>query len=304
MAILAGYRQALDQLTTGTSRRLSSTAGDLDDLVLWIGRLARAHSWTPARSNITPLRAPAELAPAPADITAVLIAVAHTMDAVTQVTHLDLGAIERAAAAGTIYSPARLLPESADVIHAYRYRPASADQIAELLHASHETITAAHKSIAALDSLLQATSTVGEAHALARALRHNPAGSRPHPGNTWPRTAPALTSTGLSPEAGETERLLHSLQVSDPELLLRAAALDHANRDLTSEAIGVALQRTRANDEAKYSTYSYSRPPRSRSARAAGNDNPDNQFKLSFVATNSGVPLTRGPTRGHRAKRR
>src|SRR6185437_12249965 len=59
---------AWDPVTTGPSRRLSSIAVELDDLVLWTGRLAHTSTWTPARRDASPLRRAADLAPKIADI--------------------------------------------------------------------------------------------------------------------------------------------------------------------------------------------------------------------------------------------
>jgi hypothetical protein len=77
---------------------------------------------------------------------------------------------KRAATAGWIYSPARLLPESDDLVHVYRYRHASPGQIAELRAAYHQAINAAETVTATLDTLLADLCTPGEPYALVRAL--------------------------------------------------------------------------------------------------------------------------------------
>jgi hypothetical protein len=163
---------AWDPLTTGTSNRLSLIAAELDDLLLWIGRLARTATWTPA--NAGPPRTPADLARTPDDIAIVAVTVGRTADAAAQITRHDMRSAGQAASAGWIYSPARLLPESDDLVHVYRYRQASPGQIAELRAAYHHAITATERVTATLDILLADLCTPGEPYALARALQRSP----------------------------------------------------------------------------------------------------------------------------------
>ncbi len=89
---------AWDLLTTGTSRRLSLIAAELDDLVLWIGRLARTGTWTPAHANAGRPRTPADLARTPDDVAIVLVAVGRAIDTVTQITRQDMQSADQAAA--------------------------------------------------------------------------------------------------------------------------------------------------------------------------------------------------------------
>jgi hypothetical protein len=177
---------------------------------------------------------------------------------------------ERAAGAGWIYSPARLLPESDDLVHVYRYRHAPAGQIAELRAACHHAITTTERVTATLDTLLTDLSTPAEPYALARALQRSPVAATPRP-SARPVSSPAA---GPGPGAGDVERLLHDLKVSDPQLLLRAIALDHATRDLTAEALTKAEQLARAEESARHATGCHYKNPRNRSARLAAQDLP------------------------------
>ncbi len=52
----------------------------------------------------------------------------------------------------------------------------------------------------------------------------------------------------------ESERLLHSLKVTGPQLLFRAIALDHATRDLTAEAFTKTQQFIRLTEAPRYAT--------------------------------------------------
>jgi hypothetical protein len=265
---------AWDPLTTGTSNRLSLVAAELDDLVLWIGRLARTGTWTPAHANVGRPRAPADLARTPDDVTIVLVVVGRTADAATQVARQDMQSAERASAAGWIYSPARLLPDNDDLVHVYRYRHASPGQIGELRAAYHHAITATETVTATLDTLLTDLCTPGEPYALARALQRSPVAAHPRHQDTKPLSSRRTTAAELGPGAGDAERLMHSLKVSDPELLFRAIALDHATRDLTAEALTKVEQLNRLNRDAKHATGCHSKKRRNSSARLAAQDLP------------------------------
>ena len=175
------------------SRRLSNIAVELDDLVLWTGRLAHTGTWTPARSNVCPRRSAADLAPKTADLGAVLTAVSHSIEATAAITRTDMHHMQAAAAASQIYSPARLQPENHDRTHIYRYRPATTGQIADLLTAYDDAVAATDRATARLDGLLITHNLPGGSHALARAISHSPASPQhrqhPLPPEQRPRTA-------------------------------------------------------------------------------------------------------------------
>ncbi len=102
---------------------------------------------------------------------------------------------------------------------------------------------------------------------MARAISHSPATPQHRQHALTPEQRPRTTAS--RPEVTGLERLLHDLNISDPELLLQATALDHATRALAAEAITTALNRTTATQEAVHSGYPYSRP-----ARLAAQDSP------------------------------
>jgi hypothetical protein len=267
---------ACDPLTTGTSRPLPLICAELDDLVLWTGRLARTSTWTPARANARSLRTPASLARTPHDLTTTLAALGHTTEAITQAGRQDMDSAQHAVAAGRIYSPARLLPESDDRRHAYRYRRASPDQTAELRAAYHHALAGTEQATATIDTLLTDLCTPGEPRALARALHHNPLTTQPHR-RTTPLTSQPATAAGPGPGTGDIEHLLHNLKVTDPQLLFRAIALDHATRDLTAEALTKAEQLTHLTKDAWHCGTCQTKGPRNQSARLAAQDLPDDR---------------------------
>jgi hypothetical protein len=291
---------AWDTLTAGTSRQLPPIAAELDDLVLRIGRLARGSTWTPARSNACPPRPPASLAPVPADIAAVAGAVAVATDAITLLARHDLRSAARAGLAGMIYSPARLLPESDDPTHIHRYHRASADQLAELHAAYDHAITTTGQAATALDDVLTAAGAPGEPYALARSLQaSHPAHSRQQTSRPWTSSTPIAAVR--SPGAGDLERVLHRLKVSDPELVLRAIALDHAARELAAEALTKAQRRTRVNQEAEHAPASRSDNRRKASAQLAAQDLPD--IRGGRTLTQPATPARADPADAGQRKR-
>ena len=281
---------AWDPLTTGTSNRPSLIAAELDDLVLWTGWLARTGTWTPDRASTSPPRAPADLARTPGDITTVFVVTGRVIDAATQITRHDMRSAEHAAANGWIYTPARQLPETDDLIHIYRYRHASPAQITELRAAYHHAITTTERATATMDTLLTDLCTPGEPYALARALQRSPATAHPQHQTTRQLSSRATAAAAPGSGAGDVEHLLHSLNVSDPQLLFRAIALDHATRDLTAEALTKAEQLVRAHQDAADLHYNYSR---NRSARLAAQDHPSPDPTSALTASAAQNPPAR-----------
>jgi hypothetical protein len=199
-----------------------------------------------------------------------------------------------------IYSPARLLPESDDLTHIYRYHRASADQLAELRAAYDHAITTTGQAATTLNDVLTATGPPGEPHALARSLQaSHPA--QPRQQASRPSTSRTPTAAVRSHGAGDIERVLHNLKVSDPELVLRAIALDHAARELAAEALTKAQRRTRVNREAEHVPASHSDNRRKASAQLAAQDLPDTRGGLTL--TQPAAPVRADPADPGQRKR-
>jgi hypothetical protein len=125
-----------DIVSTGIHRGAGPTpvAAELGDLVLRIGRLAYHNQhWTPARAHASHIRNPADLAPAPDDITCVVAAV-HT-----------------AAADHRLYVPAFTRANAAVVRR--RYRPASPSRADEILASYDDAIEASTRATSKLSDL-------------------------------------------------------------------------------------------------------------------------------------------------------
>jgi hypothetical protein len=143
-----------DIASTGIHRGVGPTpvAAEFADLVLQIGRLAYHHQrWTPARAHASHTRDPADLAPAPGDITGVVAAVHTAADAITRIVAGDREAVRAAAADHRLYEPAFTRTNAAVIRR--RYRPASPSRIDEILASYDDAIEASTSATSKLDDL-------------------------------------------------------------------------------------------------------------------------------------------------------
>jgi hypothetical protein len=143
-----------DIVSTGIHRGAGPTpvAAEFGDLVLRIGRLAyRNQHWTPARAHASHIRGPADLAPAPGDITSVVAAVHTAADAITRIAAEDREAVRTAAADHRLYVPAFTRTNAAVVRR--RYRPASPSRMDEILTSYDDAIEASTHVTSKLDDL-------------------------------------------------------------------------------------------------------------------------------------------------------
>jgi hypothetical protein len=229
-----------DVLTTGSPRGTGMTpvAAEIGDLALCAGRLAyRNPHWTPARRDAAQVRDPADLAQTPGDLITVLAAVHHAADAISRTAAADQQAVITAVADDRVYVPVRLLSDKYDIPHPYTPAPRA---YTEALAAAYDsTAEAATRATAALDDL--ATGLNAPSALLAAARQIVPA--RPEPRRRSDRQpAPRLSLD--SPVPGQIKHALRRLKIRDPALLLRAAVIDQAARDLISEATARANSRT------------------------------------------------------------
>ena len=226
------------------SRMLPTQAmTDASDLVLRMGRLVWDDPhWTPAHSRRAPLRNPAALAPETDAVTTVIAAVHQSVDALARVAKADMDAVEAAGQAGRLYVPTRSLPEDYDVPRPFATAPVSRCQV---LHEAYRVaLDASVQAARALDELSVTAGTPSKMLALARAAasaQSRRPGSQPRPddgipGGPQPADIPFTHSRASTGRPGPVEQAIRERHISDPVMLLRAAAIDNAARQLIAQA--------------------------------------------------------------------
>lgn len=225
-----------------TEQRLLPTLAmsEAGDLLLRMGRLVWDNpQWTPARAHRSPRRSPAALAPGKTAFTAVLSAAHQAADALARVAATDITTVQAAARAGRLYMPTRSLPEGYDVPRPFA--PALVSTVLDLQDAYRSAAEASTQAARELDEIAIAVAAPSKALALARAAAV--AQTRRRGGqDTWPDNdtshdlpradvsfRDSRATTGLP---GPVERAVRKRRVHDPVILLRAAAIDNAARDL------------------------------------------------------------------------
>jgi hypothetical protein len=244
---MIGMRAAWQQVdltwnTIITEQRLLPTLAmsEAGDLLLRMGRLVWDNpQWTPARAHRGPRRSPAALAPGEAAFTAVLSATHQAADALARVAATDSTTVQAAARAGRLYMPTRSLPEGYDVPRPFA--PALVETVLELQDTYHSAAEASTQAARELDEIAIAVAAPSKALALARAAAvvqtRRRGGQETWPDNDTSHDLPrsdvsfrdSRASTGLP---GPVERAVRRRRVDDPVILLRAAAIDNAARDL------------------------------------------------------------------------
>lgn len=244
--------QQVDRLWDGmiTERRLLPTPAmtDASDLVLRLGRLVWDNPhWTPARAQRAPRRTPPAMAPGAADFRAVVAAAHQAIDALALVAKADGQAIESAAAAGRLYVPTRSLPEEYDVPRPFAPAPVTRCEV--LREAYGVAWDATIMATRALDELALAAGAPSKVLALARAAapaQIHQHGSQNQPNDHIPPVRmppvgmPSWESRTFTDRAGPVEHAIRDRGISDPVILLRAAAIDNAAWRLISRAENAA----------------------------------------------------------------
>ena len=236
--------QRVDQMwdTVITERRLLPTPvmSEASDLLLRMGRLVWDNpQWTPARADRGPRRAPAALAPGTAAFTAAVSAAHQAADALARVAVAETTAVEAAARNGRLYVPTRSLPDGFDVPRPFA--PALIETVLELQDAYHGAAEASVQAARELDQIAIAVAAPSKTLALARAAAliqtRRRGGQDIYSGDDGRDDLPGAgvsfihsrASTGLP---GPVERAVRQGRAYDPVILLRAAAIDNAARNL------------------------------------------------------------------------
>jgi hypothetical protein len=222
--------------------------------VLWIGRLAHNHpGWTPARGGASRTRDPADLAPTASDIKAVLTVMERAADVVGQITQQDQHNVGQIAAEHGLYAPTRLLPEKPGAGYLDRYGHAPRSRTTGLLTAYQTAVTASEHAAITLSDLVIRHHAPRAVLSAARAGRLSSPVTARQPGpSIQPPSPPPSPTTGAarSRRADELEHLVRGLEITEPALLLRAAAIDRATSDLIAQATAKTQRLARASEEA------------------------------------------------------
>ena len=230
------------------SRMLPTQAmTDASDLVLRMGRLVWDDPhWTPAHSRRAPHRDPAALAPERDTVATVVAAVHQSVDALARLAKADMDAVEAAGQAGRLYVPTRSLPEDYDVPRPFATAPVSRCQV---LHEAYRVaLDASVQAARALDELSVAAGAPSMVLALARAAASAQSirrGTPPRPddgipGDPPPADMPFTHSRIATGRPGPVEEAIRARRVYDPVVLMRAAAIDNAARQLIIQAENAA----------------------------------------------------------------
>ena len=279
---MAGMRAAWHQVDRmwdamiTESRMLPTQAmTDASDLVLRMGRLVWDDPhWTPARSRRAPQRDPAALAPGTGAVVTVVAAVHQSVDALARVAQAERDAVKAAGHAGRLYVPTRSLPDGYDIPRPFATAPIPRCQVLD--EAYHVALEASVQAARALDELSITAGAPSNALALARAA--SPAqsrwrGSQPRPddgtsGGPPLSGTPFTGSRAATGRPGPVEEAIRARRVSDPVILMRAAAIDNAARKLIIQAENATPARSSPDTPANM------RRPASSAARLAAQSFP------------------------------
>ena len=225
---------ALDHVVTDGRGHLSPSAVETRDLAIWTGRLAYAEpEWTPSSGPRQEIRPPESLMPAPQHVPLVVAAVHHACHTLTRLAWAQEGVIRTAAQAGRILVPARSLPDDLDIPHPYTQAPR--EHIDRLLSGYRIAGHASHWATIAVARVAQASGAPSRALASAMATEpgrdHDETGRRAMNSQTR-----ASLKQGTLDSVGPVERTLLDLGVTRPDLLRRAADLDHDSERLIVDA--------------------------------------------------------------------
>lgn len=178
-----------------------------------------------------------------------MAALHHAIDAVNCIAACDTDAVRAAASVRRLYLPTRLLPEHYDI--PCRYEPLPPSMAVELLHGYDAAARASLRAAIALDDLAAAIDAPSSMLAVAR-TRARPAASRGDAADhdSVHQQAPPVPPPGvLRPQAGQIEVILRSLHITEPGMLLRAAAIDHAAHDVLAHATASSRERVSINQQ-------------------------------------------------------
>src|SRR5262249_48284406 len=166
------------------------------------------------------------------DVPLALAAAHHACDAVTSLACAERERIRTAVSAGRLLVPTRSLPATMDIPRPFA--PASRHRVHALLGLYQDAAAAA----ASAEAAEAAAAIAALSGVLTAARAAAPPGLDASPGRAG-RGGPDPAIAGQPPEpAGAVQNVLHTLGVTSPDLLQRAADIDCASEQLIIEAAG------------------------------------------------------------------
>ena len=220
-----------ESVTTEVRGHISPAAAEAADLAVWTGRLAYVNpEWTLASGPNQTARPAHELAPRPADMAGVIAALHQTSEALCGLATANLEQARTAVRAQRLLVPLRSLPERFDVPHPFTRAPAPYS--ASLVACCQDTLRCAAESAEATADIATSVAAPSRSLATARDVLRDERRSRGRQADIgiWSQKSPDPPSA-----AGPVESELRELGVSNPRLLWRACALDHAGEQVIDE---------------------------------------------------------------------
>ena len=224
--------RSLHKITTDTRGYVSWTAAESSDLALWTGRLAYADSeWTPTSGPSRDVRDPRTLGSAPEDIAQVVAAVHQSCYSLGSLAAAEHQQMRVASGAGRILVPTSSMPDTFDIPCMFVAAPT--ERVCSLLADYGGAWKASNEASAAAGQVAEGVHASSRVLTAAADARHPGPSPRAAEGSGRPRQA--FADDQYEPQ-GPLERILRDLEVTNPELLERAAAIDHAGERLIIDA--------------------------------------------------------------------
>ena len=165
-----------------------------------------------------------------------LAAVHHASDTLTRIGLADRRAIRDAAIDQRLHVATRSRPEDCDI--PYPYAPAPVSRVKELLCIYDSAVNASKKATAILDNLADTLDAPSRMLTAARAAQSH--ATQPGTSRAWAHRPAGSASVPTA----HAEEAMRSLQISDPEMLVRAIAADEETNALINEASAKSRRRT------------------------------------------------------------
>jgi len=223
---------ALDPFTADTRSQIGPMAASASDLALWTGRLAYDDpDWHPAQGPAADHRSSEQLAATPETVRRTINAVHHASYALEFLATAQHRQMQAASASGRILVPTHTVPDTWDIPCPFAAAPA--ERIDHLLDAYTDARHASVEATAKVASVAEATGAHSTVLQTAAALTDDVAKMKISTDRSSDRKRLAAIH---HVDAGPVERILRDLEISDRDLLSRAADVDRIGHQLILDA--------------------------------------------------------------------